>query len=206
MLSTIENQVIALAGIFQATNTVKNLAYHGKCDEEAFDSSIRSVLSLNSDSVADIYDNNEGVKTGLSILREQLLSSTGDRDQELSRYAITIIHLESRLRSNKAVMEKLRQGLVQLESQAMLNGVSDAVIANMASLYRDTISQLTPRIMVNGETHHLSNDYTASKIRAVLLSAMRSAVLWRQCGGSRLKLLFQRKKYLEEADRLIKRL
>ncbi len=206
MLSTVENQVIALAGIFQASSMVKELAYKGQCDSITFESSIHSVLSMNSDSVADIFNGNHGVKTGLSVLREQLLSSTGERDQELSRYAITIIHLESRLRSNIAVTEKLRQGLVQLESQATLNGVSDAVVVNMANLYRDTISQLSPRIMVNGETDHLSNEYTASRIRALLLSAMRSAVLWKQCGGSRLRLLFQRKKYLDEADRLIARL
>ncbi len=206
MIATIENQVIALSGIFQAVNTVKQLAYKGSCEQGPFDASIHSVLSMNTDSVAQIFDNNRGVRTGLEVLREQLLSDTGNRDPELSRYAITIIHLEARLRSNTGILERLRQGIIQLESQVNLSGMSDAIIGNMAELYRDTISQLTPRIMVNGESHHLSDELTASKIRATLLAAVRSAVLWRQCGGTRLKLLFKRNSYLEQADRLIRTL
>jgi high frequency lysogenization protein len=34
-------------------------------------------------------------------------------------------------------------------------------------------------------------------IRALLLAAMRAAVLWRQRGGNRLRLIFQRKHMLE---------
>lgn len=203
MLISTENQVIALAGIFQAINTVKRLAYTGHCNEQVFDDSINSVLTMDASSVAEIYTNTLGVRTGLGVLKEQLLSGSGERDPELSRYAITIVHLESRLRSNTAISTRLHQGILQLESQVKLSGMSDTVIHNMAELYSDTISQLTPRIMVNGDSRHLTNEHIAARIRASLLAAMRAAVLWRQCGGSRLKLLFKRNRYLEECDRII---
>lgn len=203
MLVTIKNQTIALAGLFQALNSVNQLAHSGFCEQSAFDASIQSTLNIDSNSVESIYDNTAGVSRGLSVLRDQLDSEAGKRDHQLSRYAITVIHLESRLRSNKPILDKLREGIIRLESQLNLSGMNDAVIENMAELYRDTISQLNPRVMVNGDSTYLSNEHTAAKIRACLLAAMRAAVLWRQCGGSRLKLLFKRSSYLDETNRLI---
>jgi len=203
MLETTENQTIALAGIFQAIHCVNELAYHGRCNQDAFDSSIQSTVNINTNSIFDIFSHPHGVKTGLNILRDQLDSKLNKRDPELSRYAITVVHLESRLRSNDAIFNTLREGISRIESQIELNGMSDMIIANMAQVYQDSISQLTPRIMVNGDSNYLSNDHIASKVRAGLLSAMRSAVLWRQCGGSRLKLLFKRNTYLTEVNQLL---
>ena len=206
MIATEENQVIALAGVFQAINNVKELAYRGQCESQAFNSSIRSILTQNASSVEEIFDNNSGIKVGLRVLRDQLSSDAGKRDPELARYAITLLHLESRLRGNQIIFERLGQGIQRLEAQVQLNGLTDGVIQNMADLYRDTISQLTPRIMVNGENIHLQNEHTASKIRASLLAGVRSAVLWRQCGGTRLKLLFKRATYLELGNAILERL
>jgi high frequency lysogenization protein len=58
--------------------------------------------------------------------------------------------------------------------------------------------------MVNGEHNHLSNPDNANKIRAFLLAAMRSAVLWSQCGGSRWQIMFKRKVFTTEADKILK--
>ncbi|MCW9047867.1 MAG: DUF489 family protein, partial [Gammaproteobacteria bacterium] len=52
----------------------------------------------------------------------------------------------------------------------------------------------------------LSQTNNANKVRALLFAAVRSAVLWRQCGGSRWQLLLSRKKYIESAARLLKKL
>jgi high frequency lysogenization protein len=57
--------------------------------------------------------------------------------------------------------------------------------------------------MVNGERVYLSNNDNAAKIRALLLAALRSAVLWGQCGGSRLSLVFNRRGYFVEARKLV---
>jgi high frequency lysogenization protein len=50
--------------------------------------------------------------------------------------------------------------------------------------------------MVNGESHYLTRPDMANKIRACLLAGIRSATLWQQCGGTRWKFLFYRKKML----------
>ena len=67
-----------------------------------------------------------------------------------------------------------------------------SVIANLESLYQDSISTFSFRIQVGGDPRHLQNAENAAKIRALLLSGIRAAMLWRQVGGKRWHLLFFR--------------
>ena len=57
--------------------------------------------------------------------------------------------------------------------------------------------------MVNGSQVHLNNPENANRIRALLLAGIRAAILWRQSGGSRWKLLVQRNALLREARSLL---
>ncbi len=47
---------------------------------------------------------------------------------------------------------------------------------------------------------------TWKKIRALLLAGIRSSVLWRQMGGSRLQFIFSRQKIKKTAEKLLLRL
>ena len=47
--------------------------------------------------------------------------------------------------------------------------------------------------MVQGNPHYLGQAGVVSEIRALLLAALRSAVLWRQMGGSLWDFVFQRR-------------
>ncbi len=58
------------------------------------------------------------------------------------------------------------------------------------------------RVKVTGSEAHLGNPRNADIIRALLLAGMRSAFLWRQLGGRRWKLLWQRKQLLEISQKL----
>jgi high frequency lysogenization protein len=79
-------------------------------------------------------------------------------------------------------------------------------ILKIGQLYKDTVSNLNPRIIVSGEQTHLGNENNASRIRALLLAGLRSAILWRQCGGTRLSILFNRKSYENESTLLLREL
>jgi high frequency lysogenization protein len=59
--------------------------------------------------------------------------------------------------------------------------------------------------MVNGEQQYLTRPDVVNKIRSVLLAGIRSAILWKQCGGSRWKFLFYRKKIQNELKSLLTR-
>ena len=77
------------------------------------------------------------------------------------------------------------------------------VIAGLADCYRQTVSTLQPRIIVRGEQAVLARPEVQQVVRALLLAAVRAAVLWRQCGGGRLTLLLRRRALHEAAGDLL---
>ena len=60
------------------------------------------------------------------------------------------------------------------------------------------------QIMVRGEPLYLQNSELAGQIRAMLLTGIRAAVLWRQCGGTKWSLLFGRRNYVNECEALMR--
>jgi high frequency lysogenization protein len=79
----------------------------------------------------------------------------------------------------------------------------ESVIGNLADTYKQTLSTLSFRIKVAGNPQILQNNYNANKVRALLLAGIRAAILWRQVGGRRWHLLFNRKRYIKDAQSLL---
>ncbi|EAW25783.1 hypothetical protein ATW7_19043, partial [Alteromonadales bacterium TW-7] len=82
----------------------------------------------------------------------------------------------------------------------------EQMLSNIASIYLDVISPMGPRIQVTGTPSVLQQPMTQHKVRALLLSGIRSAVLWRQVGGKRRHLIFGRKKMVEQAKIILARI
>lgn len=201
-LSTIENQTLALAGIFQSVHLCKSLATTGKADPEELAGTLRSILTLKTDRVIDAYGgSSNSIAWGLRIMKSQLGGNNESRDLDIARYALALIQLGTNILNDEDTVEQLRIGISR--SQSMDLEIDEpAMISNMANLYRSSISHLSPRIMVSGDPDYLNDNTTASTIRAALLGGLRSVVLWRQCGGSRPRLLFYRNQYLRQAELL----
>ncbi len=201
-LSTVENQTLALAGIFQSVHLCKSLATTGKADSDELAGTLRSILTLKTDRVIDAYGgNSNGIAWGLRIMKSQLGGNNESRDLDIARYALALIQLGTNILNDEDTVEQLRIGISR--AQAMDMEIDEpAMISNLANLYRSSISHLSPRIMVSGDPDYLNDNTTASTIRAALLGGLRSVVLWRQCGGSRPKLLFYRNQYLKQAELL----
>lgn len=199
-ISNVENQTLALAGIFQSVHLCKSLATTGTCDKGALEGTLRSILTLNTERVIDAYGGStQNIGVGMSVLRSQLQGNNQSRDLDINRYSAALIQLGTNVLNDEGTVEQLRIGISR--AQAMDKNVDDpAMISNFANLYRSSISQLSPRIMVSGDPNYLNDNDTASTIRAALLGGLRSVVLWRQCGGSRPKLLLNRKQYLKQAE------
>ncbi len=206
MIKTLTNQTIALAGLAQAVHLVQRIAKTGSAESDDVETSLSSVLKINADDVVDVYGGLERLKTGFKRLDNQLGGPEGI-DPELARYAASLIFLENKLQRQREMMDRIRSGVERATAQAAHFGIlHENVIANLADVYQETISHLHPRVMVMGEPAHLTNPANANKIRALLLAGVRSAVLWRQCGGSRWKLLFYRGKLQQEARRMLSRI
>lgn len=205
-LKTITNQTIALAGIAQIAVLVQQLATTGTCDQQAMEASIGSLLKIDSDSVSDIYDGLSGLKLGFEQLHNQL---TGIKppNPEQARYAASVVFLEKKLSARNDLISTIQAGILKAQTQTEQFGLlHENVIANLGDIYHSTVSTLQPRIMVNGDQTYLSRSDIANKIRALLLAGIRSALLWRQCGGSRWKIIFYRKHIQNELQNLINRI
>ena len=189
------DRTLAFAGILQALQLVQSTAYGRPYDADAFQASLKSLLALDARGVPEVYGGIRGVQKGLRLVQAQLMNDKHKPDVELTRYAITLLHLERKLSKRSDLLDRLRAGIEQAQQQVEHLGISHAnVLASFAETYRQTVSTLQPRIMVNGDPARLADTTIANQIRALLLAAMRSAVLWRQCRGTRLGLLFGRKK------------
>ena len=203
-LNTITNQTIALAGIAQAAALVQQLATTGAADPTAMEASIASVLKIDSDSVIDVYGSLAGIKLGLEQLNVQM---TGYKivNPEQARYSASLVFLENQLSGRKDLLKLIQIGITKAQAQGEHFGsLHENVLASLGEVYQSTISTLQPRIMVNGEQEYLSRPDVANKIRACLLAGIRSAILWKQCGGTRWKFLFFRKKIQAELQILLK--
>lgn len=97
--------------------------------------------------------------------------------------------------------QQVHEGLLALAANAeRLGSTHPEVMAALGSLYSDTVSHLRPRVMVQGNPHYLGQAGVVAEIRAVLLAALRSAVLWRQLGGSLWDFLVRRRDMVAAID------
>lgn len=93
--------------------------------------------------------------------------------------------------------------IAEIDDGTEIHEIKDLQAKKIAALYTQTISTLSPRIVVQGRPQHLQIDRTVHWIRTLLFASLRSAVLWRQMGGGRFSLMFGRKKMLEEARSML---
>lgn len=185
-----EARVLALAGVFQALSLVRELARDGDCDNEALEASLASVFKLESASAAEVFGGNQGVRRGLRALVEQIESS--ERDLPLFHMLINVLKLERSLHRNPEVNRRLGEGLEGMQRQLQHFPVTHpTIIARLADLYSANLSRLKPRITVVGNPLYLQQPAKAQRVRALLLAAIRAAVMWHQLGGRRRHLLFR---------------
>jgi high frequency lysogenization protein len=197
------DRIIALAALFQATHLVSRIARHGSPNPSATQASIYSLFQIDADSTDTIFGGVQGVTLGLQRLQSHVTGKVHN-DIETSRYVIALLHLQRKLMKHKDMVEKIKNGIdlatQRLDHFPMLH---ENILAQLADIYAETVSTLQPRIMVQGEPLHLQNQDNINLIRALLLAGIRAALLWRQCGGSRLQLLFGRKKIAAVVKQLL---
>ncbi len=199
-----EARVIALAGVFQACRMVQDLAARGSTDATSAESSLASIFRIDADSAADVFAGVSSLRMGLEQLITQL--DGGARDFAFTQLVLNVLRIERRLERETPVRTRLRSGIEAIGRDAKALGVLDASVqARLADLYCNTLSHLRPRVVVHGNPAHLGNPQDVEKIRAMLLAAVRAAVLWRQVGGGQFRLLLRRREYAMLARGLLAR-
>ncbi|TXH68408.1 MAG: high frequency lysogenization protein HflD [Thiothrix sp.] len=204
------NRTFALAALFQNVEGVNQIATTGQVNNELLTQAVNSLLMESSNEIEDLYGGVAGLKTGLEVLLYQLgasrLTPEGKpKNLEATRYAVNLLYLEKKLSNDQATFRTVLQGIESAQQQLEFFPLTHPnMIARLAELYTQTISKIGPRIIIKGEQAYLSNPDNAAKIRVLLFAGIRAALLWRQAGGDRWKLLFSRGKLQSEAQQLLK--
>ncbi len=201
-MNKINNQTLALAGLLQSAALVDQLASKGSCNTECSNASLGSITTTGSN-VNEIFNSREKLSIGMATLKEALGKRTKSI-QTIVFYALSLINLEKKLMKNPALLNTITAEINTLNNQDFFEITHSNSIAKLAELYKTTLGELTPRIMIKGGQMHLSNQRTANHIRALLLSGIRSVSLWKSQGGKTWHLLFNKRKILMAIDTLQK--
>lgn len=185
-------RILALAGLVQALKQVRRIADTGQADATVLSTALDSVFRIDADSAESVYGSAADLRPGLLLLREYF--GNQNKDEALPRLALAVLQIERRFVRDEGMARKVHEGILAAAPMAeRLGSTHPDVLAALGTLYADTVSHLRPKVMVQGNPHYLGQADIVSEIRAILLAALRSAVLWRQMGGNLLDFLLGRR-------------
>lgn len=206
-MSNWRDQALALAGIFQSAVLVERLAKTGTAPPEQLETSVYSLFQLNPERAEDVFGGADKLLPGLQVSRQLLQSRQHPEYTDCLRYALSILYLQRQLSKKNDLLAIIGSRLEKARVQAEhFTPTHENVFSNLAGIYGDTLSTFRFRIQVLGDFNYLQQQRIANQIRTMLFAGVRAATLWRQLGGRRLHLLFQRKKLLAATDELIARI
>ena len=160
---------------------------------EYLEASLHSLFSFDAENVEGVFGNIQGVKLGLQNLAAGLAPGDDETMGTMMRYFLSILHLEGKFAGRPDLQEVVHNRLQHSSYKAAhFSSQSKEICQSVAAVYSDTLSTLPFRIKIAGSAQHLQSEANAEMIRALLLAGVRSAFLWRQLGGRRWKLTFQR--------------
>ena len=199
-----KDRTLALAGIFQATELVRQAACHGTWSGYAATSSLNSLFRMDASSTEEVFGDRKRMRLGVETL---LAILQGDpRHTDSLRYTVGLLQVEKKFRGAAKLQQQVGQKLqdIALCGETLeQHEREDLQAREISALYSETVSHLKPRIMVNGRPQYLKNDRTVNWVRALLMAGLRSATLWHQLGGGRFELMFGRKRIINEAQALL---
>ncbi|NEZ03753.1 high frequency lysogenization protein HflD [Wenzhouxiangella sp. XN201] len=196
---------IAFAGMLQASELVRQIATSGNCSGQAAQASIASVFSRDPESTEDVYGGLGGVRMGLRVLTELFSARTDHESLQPLNYALGLAKLGRAISRDRKRQQAIGKelDLVAKAWQDAGETVDDSVTSQLADIYQHQVSTLDFRLSVSGKPEYLKQQEKVAFVRALLLAGLRSAFLWRQVGGRQWRLVFQRRKMLEQAQALL---
>ena len=206
-LTSLQDQTLALGGVLQACRTVHEIAQLGMTSNDQLVSAIDTLFVINPKETIEVYGEIKNVFQGLDLLSDLLKDWSAVPKSAPARTAATIILLERRLQRSALMITDIREGIAfiadERERLSLTTG-SPEITRQLSMIYKKTISQISPKIIIKGQPKNLSIGVNTERIRSLLLAGVRSAVLWRQVGGVALDLLFNREKILRCCEELKK--
>lgn len=195
---------IALAAIVQAITLVQQIADTGQVNQPEFETLLNSLLAVNAPTTEAVYGDVKQLKSGVGQVISQLTKNKSNKDIALLRHVISLLHLERKLAKQPQMLSLIAKEIDKLPQHIHYfdDITSPQVVARVADIYHRTISELTPRVQVQGDPAFLQQPDNINRVRALLLTGIRAAMLWQQKGGRRWHFVFQSNKILQSAVKL----
>jgi high frequency lysogenization protein len=196
-------QTLSLAAVMQCCILVQRLARTGSADQNNLARMVRTALNLSTLDPVELYGGTGDVRDGLRMLAD-LAGARPDADAvEVLRMTHSALRLQGSLRASESHSAALGNRLESLAKREWSIPFSDELYFALNEIYTETLSPLSPRIVVNGAEGHLQNAVLVAKVRSALLAAVRNGYLWHQLGGRRWRLLFGRARTVEQARNML---
>ncbi|MBH44186.1 MAG: hypothetical protein CMD88_01845 [Gammaproteobacteria bacterium] len=189
----IENQTIALAAVHQSCWIIEKISWNGEYSTDSLMPLIHSIFKIDSTSIQDIYGDISKLTIGLKHLKDEITNITNN--YETKKYFKDLIYLADGL-SRRTDISVLIQNTLQ-EYNQIIKQENPTIIEQsekLSSLYLNTLSKIEPRIVITGDNKYLTIPKNASIIRTALFAGLRAVYLWKQSGGTRIKLFFFKSK------------
>jgi len=188
-----KQRALALAALTQAAYLVESIAQEGRCERTCFEQSIDAFFDTD-------YTQNRDFSIGSAKTCQLLQGTDINHAKHILAHSATLISIEKKLHKQPDILQHIAEGMQCVQKQAKYfdNPYHDNVLSAIAHLYGETISQLNPRVIVRGKPEHLKQQRNTEKVRCLLFSGIRAAWVWRTNGGNAMRLLFGRKKIIQQ--------
>ena len=195
---------LAIAGILQAAWLVESLANTGQADHIMMETQLRSLMATDPKDFISVYGTEAHMQKGLELVKDMFDPKNGRSNSGAMHYLMAIIYLQDKLSRNKTMLTDIGKQLAQIPHRLNhFDILHPSIIDNFSDIYQSTVSSYQYRIQVAGKKLYLEQATIVAMVRALLLSGIRSAMLWRQVGGTRFQFIFSRKKLVAQANQLL---
>jgi high frequency lysogenization protein len=193
------SQTIALSAMCQSALMIQQVSKGIILDKDSLMCLFNGLVSTEPKSVLDVYGCVEELTGGAKLVQYQLSGNATKKDIEVTRYLAGIMSISKKLLQNPAALSALKSKLDEVQRRLEHFELDDpSIIQNFAECYSEILSPLGQKIQVIGKPAILQQVSIQHKVRALLFSGVRAAVLWRQMGGKRRDFIFSRKTILKD--------
>jgi high frequency lysogenization protein len=194
------DRALALAGVLQAATLVERVARQAEPDPALLEATLAPLFRFDAADVPAVYGGAQNLQLGFAALEQALGGPRQAGDELALRYALSLLQFERHYADDAAMQRELRRLLQLIQLQGDPAGIGGpASVEALADAWTRTLGTLRPRVLVGGDPERLRDKRVIGLVRALLLAGFRSAVLWRQVGGSRWSLLLRRGALLRAA-------
>lgn len=199
LMTSRRSQTIALSAMCQSALMIQHVSKGTILDKDSLMCLFNGVIATDPQSVFDVYSSIETLADGAKLVQHQLSGNATKKDVEVTRYLAGIMSISKKLLKNPSALGGLKEKLDEVQRRLTHFELDDpSIIQNFADCYSEIISPLGQKIQVIGNPALLKQTSVQHKVRALLLSGVRAAVLWRQMGGKRRDFIFNRKTVLQD--------